>query len=65
MKNLKILIYLSLIWKILKIGLLKMDFLSLVNLDLLNDMVKRTNIRLEDIPSDDKKTFEIYNMGIQ
>lgn len=44
-------------------GLLKMDFLSLSNLDILSSCTKLTNIKLDDIPLDDKNTFEEYNKG--
>ena len=42
------------------IGLLKMDFLALKNLTLLNNVLKEVNLKLEDIPLNDKKTIEIF-----
>lgn len=44
-------------------GLLKIDFLSLVNLDILSSTVKLTKVKLKDIPLDDDKTFKLYNSG--
>lgn len=46
-----------------KMGLLKVDFLSLSNLDILSSIINLTKIKLEDIPLNDEKTFEIYNKG--
>ena len=52
-----------------KIGLLKMDFLSLRNLTIIDDCVemirKSTGMEfsIEDIPTDDKKTFELIQKG--
>ena len=48
-----------------ELGLLKMDFLGLKNLTLLNDIIKELNknnvkIDLETIPMDDSKTYEIF-----
>lgn len=43
------------------IGLLKMDFLGLKNLITLSSILKEANINLEDIPLNDKETFEIFN----
>lgn len=42
------------------IGLLKMDFLALKNLTLLNNVLKEVNLKLEDIPINDNKTIEIF-----
>ena len=42
------------------IGLLKMDFLALKNLTLLNNVLKEVNLKSEDIPLNDKKTIEIF-----
>jgi len=51
-----------------ELGLLKMDFLGLRNLTVLDDAVKmvqeqRPDFRLEDIPEDDKETFEMISRG--
>ena len=52
-----------------EIGLLKMDFLGLRNLSLLEDIQKNIeqihgkNIRLHDIPFDDQKTFALLSSG--
>jgi len=51
-----------------ELGLLKMDFLGLRNLTVLDDAVKMVqehtpNFRLEDIPEDDKETFEMISQG--
>jgi DNA polymerase-3 subunit alpha len=52
-----------------KIGLLKMDFLGLSNLTILDDAVKlierRTGkpLNLKEIPLDDQKTFELLSRG--
>ena len=44
-----------------ELGLLKMDFLALRNLTVLKDAEKLIgNFRIEDIPEDDKKVFELY-----
>lgn len=43
------------------LGILKIDFLSLVNLDILSEVSKLTGINIYDINLDDKKTFDIYN----
>ena len=51
------------------IGLLKFDFLGIKNLSILADAVERVkkiegkNIDIENIPLDDKKTFEILSAG--
>ncbi|PPA71627.1 DNA polymerase III subunit alpha [Jeotgalibacillus proteolyticus] len=51
------------------IGLLKMDFLGLRNLTLLERIIHSVNqkegarFRIEDIPVDDKKTFELLSRG--
>ena len=42
------------------IGLLKMDFLALKNLTLLNNVLKETNLKLEDIPLNDIKTIKLF-----
>ena len=51
-----------------ELGLLKMDFLGLRNLTVLDDAVKmvqehRPDFRLEDIPEDDPATFEMIARG--
>lgn len=46
-----------------KLGLLKMDFLSLANLDIIAKCIRSIGIKLEDIPLDDKKAFDMYNRG--
>ncbi|MFD1737111.1 DNA polymerase III subunit alpha [Bacillus salitolerans] len=51
------------------IGLLKMDFLGLRNLTILDRILeriridKRVSLQLEDIPLDDEKTFELLSKG--
>jgi DNA polymerase-3 subunit alpha len=50
-------------------GMLKMDFLGLKTLSIIKDtveLIKETRgieIRIEDIPLDDQKTFELYSKG--
>jgi DNA polymerase-3 subunit alpha len=50
-------------------GMLKMDFLGLKTLSIIKDtieLIKETKgieMRIEDIPLDDAKTFELYSMG--
>ena len=51
-----------------ELGLLKMDFLGLRNLTVLDDAVKmvqaqRPGFRLEDIPENDPETFEMISRG--
>ncbi|WP_298022678.1 DNA polymerase III subunit alpha [uncultured Dysosmobacter sp.] len=51
-----------------ELGLLKMDFLGLRNLTVLDDAVKmvqayQPDFRLADIPEDDKETFEMISRG--
>ncbi|MET0016863.1 DNA polymerase III subunit alpha [Oscillibacter sp.] len=51
-----------------ELGLLKMDFLGLRNLTVLDDAVKmvqaeRPGFRLEDIPEDDAPTYEMLGQG--
>ena len=51
-----------------ELGLLKMDFLGLRNLTVLDDAVKmvqehQPDFRLEDIPEDDRETFEMIARG--
>ncbi len=51
------------------VGMLKMDFLGLKTLSILNDAVKNVQRRhgvkidIEKIPWDDKKTYELYQRG--
>ena len=50
-------------------GLLKMDFLGLKTLTLIKDTIKlvkyrhKTDINIDDIPLDDKKTYELFQRG--
>ncbi len=47
-----------------ELGLLKIDFLGLKNLTLVDEVLKKINnkdIRYETLPLDDKKTFEIFS----
>ncbi len=52
-----------------EIGLLKMDFLGLKNLTLLEKVIKIVaktkdiQLKIENIPLDDKKTFELFQKG--
>lgn len=46
-----------------ELGLLKMDFLALKNLTLINDVLKEVQIGFDDIPNDDIKTFELFQSG--
>ncbi|MCI5601026.1 MAG: DNA polymerase III subunit alpha [Hallerella porci] len=52
------------------IGLLKMDFLGLINLSIIQDtvnMVKKTHqidVDMDKIPTDDKATFELLSRGM-
>lgn len=53
---------------ITEVGLLKMDFLGLKNLTVIQDAVKHIRVHqpdfvIEDVPLDDAKTFEILNRG--
>ena len=43
------------------IGLLKMDFLALKNLTLINNILKEINLKFDEIPLNDNKTIEIFN----
>lgn len=43
------------------IGLLKMDFLALKNLTLISSILNDVDIKLNEIPLNDKETFEIFN----
>ena len=46
-----------------EIGLLKMDFLALKNLTLINDVLKEVNLDFDSIPMNDKETIEIFCSG--
>ena len=46
-----------------ELGLLKMDFLALKNLTLINDVLKEINISFDDIPSNDDDTFKLFQSG--
>ncbi|NCA86102.1 MAG: DNA polymerase III subunit alpha [Clostridia bacterium] len=52
-----------------EVGMLKMDFLGLKTLSIIKDAVenirksKDKEINIDDIPHDDKKTFELYSHG--
>lgn len=43
-----------------ELGLLKMDILALKNLTLLNDVLKETNINIDEIPFNDAKTIKLF-----
>ena len=45
------------------LGLLKMDFLGLKNLTIIDKVIKNTNIKFSNIPLDDKKTYELFANG--
>ena len=44
-------------------GLLKMDFLGLKNLTIIDKIIKRVGIDFDKIPLDDKKTYELFSKG--
>lgn len=46
-----------------ELGLLKMDFLGLKNLSVIDKIVSKVNIKFNDIPLDDKKTFDLFSRG--
>ncbi len=46
-----------------ELGLLKMDFLALKNLTLINDVLKETGIDFDSIPMNDKDTLELFCAG--
>lgn len=46
-----------------KIGFIKMDLLSLINLSILKKLVNEIGINLDKIPLDDVKTYELLNNG--
>ena len=46
------------------LGLLKMDFLGLKNLSVIDKIIKRIgNVKFSEIPLDDKKTYELFSSG--
>jgi len=46
------------------LGLLKMDFLALKNLSLINNIVEKiTDFKLKDIPLDDNEVYELFSKG--
>lgn len=45
------------------LGLLKMDFLGIKNLTVVDKITKEANINFNDIPLDDKKTYELFSNG--
>ena len=45
------------------LGLLKMDFLGLKNLSIVDKILSKVNIKFNEIPLDDKKTFELFSSG--
>ena len=46
-----------------ELGLLKMDFLALKNLTLINDVLKEIGISFDDIPNDDVDTLKLFSNG--
>ena len=46
-----------------ELGLLKMDFLALKNLTLINDVLKEIHVSFDDIPSNDDDTFKLFQNG--
>ena len=46
-----------------ELGLLKMDFLALKNLTLINDILKEVNISFDDIPMNDDMTLKLFQSG--
>ncbi len=47
-----------------ELGLLKMDFLGLKNLSVIDKIIKRVgNVKFSDISLDDKKTYELFSSG--
>lgn len=46
-----------------ELGLLKMDFLALKNLTLVNDVLKEVNISFDDIPDNDLDTLKLFQSG--
>lgn len=46
-----------------ELGLLKMDFLALKNLTLINDILREVNISFDDIPMNDGSTIKLFKSG--
>lgn len=46
-----------------ELGLLKMDFLALKNLTLINDVLREVNIDFDDIPINDYDTIKLFQSG--
>ena len=46
-----------------ELGLLKMDFLGLKNLSVVDKILSSTDLNFNDIPLDDKKTYELFCSG--
>ncbi|MDB2368629.1 DNA polymerase III subunit alpha, partial [Candidatus Actinomarina sp.] len=49
-----------------QLGLLKMDFLGLRNLSIIDrtvELINREDFNIDEIPLDDKKTFELFSTG--
>lgn len=46
-----------------ELGLLKMDFLGLKNLSVIDKIVSKVGVKFNDIPLDDKKTFDLFSRG--
>ena len=44
-------------------GLLKMDFLGLKNLTIIDKVLNKVNIKFNDIPLDDKITYDLFSKG--
>lgn len=47
-----------------ELGLLKMDFLGLKTLTVIDDCAKAVGINIENIPLDDKKTYDLLSAGL-
>ena len=47
-----------------ELGLLKMDFLGLKNLSLVDSIIKEVDISFNDIPLDDEKTYKLFSLGM-
>ena len=46
-----------------ELGLLKMDFLALKNLTLINDVLKEVHVSFDDIPNNDLDTIKLFQEG--
>lgn len=46
-----------------ELGLLKMDFLGLKNLSVIDKIVSKVGVKFNEIPLDDKKTFDLFSRG--